>query len=141
MSFLGRNAMTDNESTLPVPTTAWIYPTVIHAVLGLTVLGRLLANGPRWAKTFGEFNLELPATTKAFVEFSLRVEDNLALVAVVLPGLVLLDALVLWMLGGWRRAEGKVWFWFVLVILLLTWLVLEVSFLLPAFKLREALSR
>ncbi len=133
--------MTDDNSTVSVPARAWIFPTLIHGILVLTVFARLLVGGTRYEQVFREYGLALPATTESFLALSTSVRSNFFPAIIVLPALWALDALVLWLMGGWSRFEGQVWFWVVVVILLLTWGVMEVSYFLPYFKLREALGR
>jgi type II secretory pathway component PulF len=133
--------MSEQESTVPVPTSAWVFPSVIHGIVGLAVFARLLVGGPQAARTFKEFNMALPRMTEAFLMLSFWINDNLMLWATALVALYLLDAMTLWMLDGWSRAEGKTWFGVVVALLLITWGLLEVSLLLASWKLQEALSR
>ncbi len=51
------------------------------------------------------------------------------------------DGFVLWLMGGWSRFEGQMWFAVVAAILLITWGVMEVSFFIPYYKLQQDLSR
>jgi type II secretory pathway component PulF len=129
------------DTTTPVPRSAWIYPTVVHVVLSFTLFSRLLLAGPGYERTFRDFNMKLPALTELFMPLSRAVSQHGFEVLVALPILWLVDAVVLWLLGGWTRWEGRLWFWVVTILLMLTWLTMEVSFFLPAWKLREALSR
>ena len=101
----------------------------------------LLLAGPGYERTFRDFNLKLPALTELFLGLSRPISQHGIEVLVGLPVLWLVDAFVLYLLGGWARWEGRLWFWVVTVLLLLTWLPMEVSFLLSYWKLREALSR
>ncbi len=134
--------MSDEPDTVtPVPPSAWIFPTVVHAVLSFTLFSRLLLAGPGYERLFRDFNLSLPALTEMFLPLSRAVSQHGLEGLVGLPVLWVVDAFVLWLLGGWTRWEGRLWFWVVTVLLLLTWLSMEVSFFLPYWKLREALSR
>ncbi len=129
------------DVTTPVPRIAWIFPTAVHAVLSFTLFSRLLLAGPGYEREFRQFGLRLPQLTELFLGLSRPISQHGTEVLVALPVLWLADAFVLYLLGGWARWEGRLWFWVVTVLLLLTWLPMEVSFLLPYWKLREALSR
>jgi type II secretory pathway component PulF len=133
--------MTDRESALPVSARAWIYPTAIHGILGLMVLTRLLVAQPRYQRIFQEFNLLLPHATEAFLSLGEWVQSEGVFCIALAALLLVVDAVVLWLLGGWERCEGQAWFFGVLILLVGTWLVMEVSFFLPYLKLQEALSR
>jgi hypothetical protein len=133
--------MSDEEASAHVPAGAWIYPTLIHGVLGLTVLTRLTLSGPRWGRFYDEWKLALPVTTEAFVALSVRMESNFFQVMAVLAVALVIDGLVLWLMGGWSRFEGRLWFFLVIAFFLLTWGLMEVSFFIPYYKLMRALSR
>jgi type II secretory pathway component PulF len=133
--------MSESETTAPVPATAWVYPTLIHGVVGLTLFVRLLVTGPQHEAVFRSFGLLLPKATESFLSLSAWANEQFYPALSGLLAAWLLDGLVLWMLGGWSRSEGWLWFWIILVLLLITWVAMEVSLQLPLFKLREALSR
>jgi hypothetical protein len=133
--------MSEEESTRPVLASAWLVPTFIHGVLALTVFTRLVTAGPRWDAFYEDWKLVRPATTATFVAASLRMDGNLAPVMAALAIALVVDGLVLWLMGGWSRFEGQLWFFVVVAILLITWGVMEVSFFIPYYKLQRALSR
>jgi hypothetical protein len=133
--------MTDDESSLPVPASAWISPTLIHGVLALTLVTRLMVAGPRFGQLYEDWKLVLPATTEAFVTLSVWMESNFFPVMLVLTVALVIDGLVLWLLGGWRRFEGWLWFFVIIALLLITWGVMEVSFFVPYYRLQRGLSR
>jgi type II secretory pathway component PulF len=133
--------MNDDEARLPVPASAWIYPTLVHGVLALTVFTRLLLAGPRFGQFYDEWKLAQPATTQAFVSLSARMENSFFTVMAVLLAALAIDCLLLWLLGGWRRFEGRLWFFLVIAFFLLTWGLMEVSFFIPYFRLLRGLSR
>ena len=133
--------MNEPEPSDSIPATAWIYPALIHGVLGFTAFARLLVGGRSYADLFDRFQLMLPRMTESFLMLSTTVETNLVMSLATLLGLWLLDGLVLWMLGGWARTEGQLYFYIGLALLVGTWLLMEVSFFLPYYKLREALAR
>jgi type II secretory pathway component PulF len=133
--------MSDEELSVPVPASAWIYPTLIHGVLVLTVFTRLIGAGPRFGRFYEEWHLLLSATTEAFVALSLRMERNFFPAMAVLCAVLVIDGAILWLLGGWRRFEGRVWFFTVVALFLITWGVMEVSFFIPYYRLQRGLSR
>jgi type II secretory pathway component PulF len=133
--------MNKDESSLPVPISAWILPALIHGVLALTVITRLILAGPRFARFYDDWKLMLPGVTEVFVNVSLWMENCFLPVMLALTAGLAIDALVLWLLGGWHRFEGSLWFFIGVAFLLITWGVMEVSFLMPYYKLQRALSR
>jgi hypothetical protein len=133
--------MSDQELTQPVSLRAWLFPTLIHGVLGLMILTRLLVAGAGYERVFRDFNMRLPYATEASLHLSAAVQSQTLLCIAVGTFLFLLDGLVLWLLGGWERFEGQVWFFVVLVLLLGTWLLMELSFFIAYLKLQEGLSR
>ena len=68
--------MNDDEWSLPVPVSAWIYPTLIHGVVALTLVTRLMLAGPRWEHFYDDWKLALPATTEAFVVLGMWMEAH-----------------------------------------------------------------
>jgi hypothetical protein len=133
--------MSDDETSTRVPASAWIYPTLIHGVLALAVCTRLTVGGSSREQVFADYNVRLPAATEAFVTVATRLERSHVLMLIVLAIALAIDALVLWLLGGWRRFEGMAWFCVVIMLLLIIWGLIEGSFFLADLKLREALSR
>jgi hypothetical protein len=133
--------MSDQESPLPIPHRAWIYPTLIHGVVALVIVTRLLVSAPGYERFFRDNKLLLPLATEAFLKVGAWMQNEGPLLLVVVPGLLAVDALVLWLLGGWSRFEGQMWFFILLALLLGTWLLMEVSFFYPYFKLLEGMSR
>ncbi len=131
--------MNDHDASEPFPVAAWLFPAVIHGILGLTLFTSLLALVPRFARLFREFALLLPGLTEAVLVVSAWVNQYVAVAVLALMGATALDALVLWALGGWNRREGRAWFWAILVVLLLTCLLVGVSLFWPYYKLRRAL--
>src|SRR4051794_24982360 len=129
--------MNDEESEVSVPATAWIYPTLIHGVLGLALFSRLLIGGPKVERLLAEYGLVVPGATKAFLEVSAWAQGSAFGLAVVLPALWAIDAVALWLLGGWAKFEGRLWFWIVVILLLITWGLMEVSLFLPYWKLQR----
>src|ERR1700722_14621076 len=126
--------MSDDNLTQPVSVGAWVIPALIHGVFGLAIFARLLVSGPRYAHVFDEFNLKLPLISEAFVTLAMKVESDVLGFVILLKVVWAMDVLVLWLLGGWSRFEGQVWFWVGVAILLITWGLMEVSFLLPYYK-------
>jgi hypothetical protein len=133
--------MSDDESSTPIPASAWIFPTLIHGVLALAVCTRLTVGGSSRAQVFADYNVRLPAATEAFVTVATRLESSHVLMMIVLAIALAIDGLVLWLLGGWRRFEGMAWFFTVIVLLLIIWGLMEGSFFMADYKLHEALSR
>jgi hypothetical protein len=131
----------NDEPEGSVPAAAWIYPTLIHGVLGLTLFSRILVGGPAVARFVEEWKLVRPPPTKAFLDLSAWMQPLPFALAVALPALWAVDGVALWLLGGWARFEGRLWFWIVLGGLLITWGLMEVSFFLPYYKLQRGLSR
>jgi hypothetical protein len=132
----------DEEISQQVPASAWIYPTLIHGVLALALFTRLTSAGASHGRTFAEYNMGLPAATEVFVTAATRLEScNIPMVLVLSIGLLSLDAAILWLLGGWKRFEGIMWFCTVIVLLFIIWGLMEGTFLMADYKLREGLSR
>jgi hypothetical protein len=133
--------MDEQESSIPVPLGAWLYLTLIHGVLGFVVFTRLLVGGARFQRFAEEWQLYVPPTTAAFVDLSVWMGDHLFLVVAVAAVVLVIDGLILWLLGGWQRSEGQLWFFLVVGVLLITWGMMEVSLFLQYYKLQRALSR
>jgi hypothetical protein len=133
--------VSEHESSLGASAGTWIYPTLIHGVLALTFVTRLTDAGPRWDRFYDDWKLVRPAATDAFAAAGTWMEGRFIAVLAVLAAMLAADGLVLWLLGGWRRWEGATWFYVIIGLLLIIWGLMEVSFLVPYYKLQRALSR
>ncbi len=129
--------MSEEETNAPFRATAWIYPTLIHGVLALTVCTRLMTGGLRYRQYYARFNMLLPDATEAFLTLSARMRADFLLVAAALAVALVIDGWILWMLGGWNRFEGQLWFFMVLIVLFLIWGVMEAYFFLPYYILHR----
>jgi hypothetical protein len=133
--------MNEPEPGNPAPASAWIFPTLIHGVLGFVLFARLLVAGPRYRRLYEDYQLVLPRSTELFLALSVQVETFDFWLIFLLPVAGLLDGLVLWLLGGWATLEGRLFFWIGVGLLLGTGALMEASFFWPHYRLLRALSR
>jgi hypothetical protein len=127
---------------------AWpfaIIATVIHAVLAFVLFFGLLFWVPRYEKIFNDFNMQLPAMTKALIATSRWLGDYWY---VVIFPVGLLFAAGLWILSRLcrfprSRRLGLHWLWFIVVTLLLLLAsgTAVISIWLPYMKLNQGLRK
>ncbi len=133
--------MSEEESDVPAPDRSWPLLTLVHAVLVLMVFARLLMAGPRISRTYADLSMRLPAASEMFVGLSVWMESSRVAAIVTLAIALVLDGFLLWLLGGWSRFEGQLYFLVIVVLLLLVWGLEEGSFYLADLKVREGLRR
>jgi len=115
----------------------------IHSVLLLAVYLFLVLVVPRQAKTFRDFNMELPPATQVVIKVSAWTERYILLAPVLMAAVFAVDGGILFLLRrpSSKPWQGRSWFWGVSSLLLAVIVGLVVTMQLPAAKLMEGLSR
>ena len=121
--------------------TSWLLPAAAHALILGGMLGRLVVSGPRYRKTFMEYNMDLPALTNLVNAVSSWLSLYWYVAVIFAVGLIVADALLLVRLGGLPTRRGRLWAWGVAGSLLSLWVAAELAWLIPMMKLLEALDR
>src|SRR5262249_33123716 len=130
-----------NPEREPVPVSEWLTPALAHAAILGGILVRLVVYGPRQERSFKEFAVALPAYSQWVIGLSTWLLNYWWVVAVPLLAVVVVNGVVLWKLGGWRRRPGWLWTWGVAGSLFSLWVAIELGFLLPMLKMAEGLER
>lgn len=125
----------------PVSVTSWLTPALGHALIVMAMLVRLVVFMPRQKRLLDEYNMALPAFSDVVIIVSMWLSYYWYAILIPVVLLLVLNAVILWRLGGLRRRPGWLWTWGVGGALLSLWAVFELAYLLPMMKLYEALGR
>ena len=134
--------MTPDDGPKP---THWlllaVFGWLVHLGLASGLAFRALVSGPYYVHQFAGYNLALPALTQTVISASGTAGGSLTVPVWSMAALAVFDLAMMVALARWDRPLWKWWFWGVALLLLLLLGVVEFAFQLPAWKLREALSR
>jgi hypothetical protein len=130
-----------SETHRPASVLSWLIPALGHGTLLVAMLVRLAVAGPRYDRTFRDFHLKLPILSEWVIGASLWLAKYWYVLVPPVLGLIVVNALVLFLLGGWGRRAGWLWTWGIAGAVLCVWIVVELAFLLALSKLNEGLER
>jgi len=130
-----------SQQQQPVPVTSWLLPTLGHALIAFGMLVRLVVFMPRQKRVLDEYNLALPTFSQWAIAVSTWASAYWYILAVALLLLLVINAVILYKLGGLRRRPGWLWTWGVGGALLSLWVILELGYLIPMMRLAEGLGR